>query len=326
MSHDETSDPNEDMASRDISPHTTTLCHEIPAALKQLYSTSLELSHIIGDHGMEGILNQVNSIVQSNQKTLNHMPPTTFPRFARFPPEVRSNIWGHASHVPQLIGVDDEAGAYFKGMHVRCPLLLVNWEARTEALKIKQDLNGTRLDNRGLKAHLRPAIYANLDTDVIWLRSHPRMQYYHYCDWKGFASKLYDDNGGLKKFGKARRLALDYALYRKLFWADWPHFALVDICNLNLDEVILVVSQQTLRESVSTEIVPPVTPNWDLSVKSSCFWTWTDLAETEYLALQDLKEGNQEAYEEELYGTYEHLDVHSLVWQFQSIATPSLAL
>lgn len=203
--------------------------------------------------------------------------------------------------------------------------MLVNWEARSEALKIKQDLNGTRLDNRGLKAHLRPAIYANLETDVIWLRSHPRMQYYHYCDWKRFASKLYDD-GGLKKFGRVRRLALDYALYRKLFWADWPHFALVDVCNLNLEEIILVVSKQTLRESESVEIVPPVTPNWDLSLKSSWFWTWTSLAETEYLALQDLKRGNQEAYKEELYGTYEHFNFHSLVWQYFGIATPSLAL
>ncbi|PMD25007.1 hypothetical protein NA56DRAFT_745612 [Hyaloscypha hepaticicola] len=287
MSDDNISDPNEDMASSDIPPHTTALCEELPSVLQQLYSTSLELSHIIGDHGMQGILNQINSIIQSNEETLNYMPPTTFPRFARFPPE--------------LIAVDDEAGGYFKGMHVRCPLLLVNWEARSEALKIKQDLNGTRLDNRGLKAHLRPAIYANLETDVIWLRSHPRMQYYHYCDWKRFASKLYDD-GGLKKFGRVRRLALDFALYRKLFWADWPHFALVDVYNLNLEEIILVVSQQTLRESESVEIVPPVTPNWDLSLKSSWFWTWTSLAETEYLALQDLKRGNQEAYEEELYG------------------------
>ncbi len=305
MSHDNISAPNEGMASSDISSHTTTPCHELPAVLQQLYNTSLELSHIIGDHGMQEILSQLNSIIQSNQETMNHMRPTTFPSFARFPSEVRSNIWRQASHVPQLIGVDDEAGVYFKGMHVRCPLLLVNWEARAEALKIKQELNGTRLDNRGLKAHLRPAIYANLDTDVIWLRSHPRMQYYHYCDWKGFASKLYDD-GGLKKFGRVRRLALDYALYRKLFWADWPYFALVDICNLNLEEIILVVSQQPLRESESIEIVPPVTPNWDLSVKSSWFWTWTDLAETEYLALQDLKRGNQEAYEEELHGTHEH--------------------
>lgn len=103
-------------------------------------------------------------------------PPTTFTPFANFPAEIRVKIWQHAGQISQLIDIEDEPGRYFTGNNSRCPVLLVNWEAEIEGLEHKEDLNGGCLEEEKMfEDHAHPAIFANPNPDIIWLKSHPMM-------------------------------------------------------------------------------------------------------------------------------------------------------
>ncbi|KAN0122415.1 hypothetical protein V8E51_000741 [Hyaloscypha variabilis] len=69
-----------------------------------------------------------------------------FTNFAKLPPELLFMVWKEAAHVPQLISLEYEAARdNFKGNHIRCPLLLVNKEARREVLRYKKDLDAEYL-------------------------------------------------------------------------------------------------------------------------------------------------------------------------------------
>jgi hypothetical protein len=58
-----------------------------------------------------------------------------------------------------------------KGTPIRCALLLINWKARIKVSKFKKDLNC----REGEENRHTPNIYANLDTDISWLKPHFNM-------------------------------------------------------------------------------------------------------------------------------------------------------
>jgi hypothetical protein len=121
---------------------------------------------------VQGILDQLKSTVTNNWETMKlKEPPTTFTRFASFPAEIRAKIWQHAGQISQLIDIEDEPGRHFTGNNSRCPLLLVNWEAEIEGLEHKEDLNGGYLEEEKMfEDHAHPAIFANPNPDIIWLK------------------------------------------------------------------------------------------------------------------------------------------------------------
>jgi 2EXR family len=238
---------------------------------------------------MQGILNQLKAILQSNQERLKPKEPVTFTKFSRFPPEIRVMVWHHAATIPQLIGVDDWPGGRFdgtplKGAPIRCPLLLVNWEARIEVLKFKKNLNC-----RDWEENRRdPKIYANLDTDIIWLRSHFDMNGYRDRDWARFFQKL--RQGRLRK---VRRLAIGYQMYKYLLNEDLWHRQPVTFFDLNVEEVILLVNQQAVGESEMAEIVDPGarSENGTLALppgREFCR-SWKEFAKWENMAMRGVK-------------------------------------
>jgi hypothetical protein len=54
--------------------------------------------------------------------------------------------------------------------------LLVNWEAEIEGLEHREGLNGGYLEEEKMfEDDAHPATFANLEPDIIWLKSHPMM-------------------------------------------------------------------------------------------------------------------------------------------------------
>jgi hypothetical protein len=76
------------------------------------------------------------------------------PQFTSFPDapvELPFLIWHHAAQTSQTIGIDTVRGPCFQGDNLRCPLLLVNGEAKREANKSKQGLNVNTLGSSKLR-------------------------------------------------------------------------------------------------------------------------------------------------------------------------------
>lgn len=93
--------------------------------------------------------------------------------FADLPPEIRLRIWVFATQIPQIVSVIDGLWRQsLMGMHFRCPLLRVNWEARTEVLKSKVDFKAKSASEPGQNEGDRFPIYVNLGKDIIWLKSY----------------------------------------------------------------------------------------------------------------------------------------------------------
>ena len=95
--------------------------------------------------------------------TIEHQPLEIFDPFPDLPAEVRLLIWKYALSTPRVVGVKiahSSTGRMLVPTNPLSPLLRVNKEARTEALKVIQPY---RRDN---KTQLH--VYANFDLDIIW--------------------------------------------------------------------------------------------------------------------------------------------------------------
>jgi len=154
-----------------------------------------------------------------------------FTNFAKLPPELRFMIWKEAAHVPQLIGLECEAAVdNFKGNHIRCPLLLVNKEARREVLRYKKDLD---VSEGRWDQDRSPVIFPNLDTEIIWMRPKKSDHYRNVLD-----------NITRGRWQEVRRLAIDYLLFLDLFHFIYIFHKAKYIFQFNLEEIILLVSDE----------------------------------------------------------------------------------
>jgi len=207
----------------------------------------------------------------------------TFRQFAKFPAEIRVVVWHHAAQIPRIIGVDYKLRWDFKGNRMRCPLLLVNWEARIEALNYKKDLNdgGVRKQLRTLDVAPNssvpgPIILANPDIDIIWLRNNEKQVYIGYSDLR--------DRMWVGCWQPVRRLAMDYYLYTYIFHVTKHFCAEFDtacLFDLSLEEMVLLFSEGSVKKS-------------DME----------NMADTEMLLMSGMKDKAQAYYEKRVEGTY----------------------
>jgi hypothetical protein len=166
------------------------------------------------------------------------IPPTTFPNFPKFAPELRLKIWGLAAEFPQVIGLRSaKLGDVLEGTTARCHLLSVSKEARSEVLRMKQDLYHASQNRQS------PKLYVNLDFDTIWLTD-PSIT------WKK-----------VKRFSPVvKRLAIDYRLWygetRGRSDEDEPFFPR-HLLAMDVNEVVIVVKSEEIGENENTVFITP---------------------------------------------------------------------
>lgn len=143
---------------------------------------------------------------QHNEDQIERKIPHEFHRFSELPAEIRIKIWIQAAILPQvitfwerdplnvpseLLETRDHARLTYLQRKIlsrnqdvslrcrsRCPLTQVNLEAQEEALKVRCDISPQPRYHKGT----RPAVYANLEIDTLWIHGQLDLWKYLHVD------------------------------------------------------------------------------------------------------------------------------------------------